>query len=100
MLCRISSRTMLSQPGRAASERCLHTSQTDDESAAPLRCACAVSISVWIGQLPSTTKPARMMASTSVSHASGCLVGEHDDEFSVGGASSRRKANERNIPSS
>ena len=30
-------------------------------------------ISVWIGQLPSTTNPARMIAETSVSQASGCL---------------------------
>ena len=33
----------------------------------------AIAISVWIGQLPSTTKPARMIAETKVSHASGCL---------------------------
>ncbi len=28
----------------------------------------------WIGQLPSTTNPARIIAETSVSHASGCLL--------------------------
>src|SRR5713226_4436983 len=69
----ISSRTRLSQPGRAVSGRFLQTSQTEEERAAEDRARVRVPISVWMGQLASTTKPDRMIAATSASHALGCL---------------------------
>ena len=48
----------------------------DDDSAADACALALASRSVWIGQLPSTTKPAWMIADTSVSHASGCLCAD------------------------
>ena len=73
MFRRISSRTLLSQPGRADSGRFLQTSQTEEERAEEARARVRASLSVWIGQLPSTTNPARIIAETKASHASGCL---------------------------
>ena len=70
---RISLSTVLSQPGRAA-ERFLQTIQTDEDRAADPSERVRLLISVWIGQDPSTTKPARIRAATNVSQASGCLL--------------------------
>ena len=46
MLCRISSRTRLSQPGRAVSGRFLQTSQTEEDRAADERARVRFAISV------------------------------------------------------
>src|SRR5207244_2552628 len=66
MLVRMSSNTRLSQPGRASSGRSRQTSQTEDERAAEESDRLRATRSVWMGQLPSTTKPARMIADTRV----------------------------------
>ena len=70
---------VLSQQGRAISGRFLQTSQTDEASAAEDKARVRLAISVWIGQLPSTTNPARMIADTSVSHPSGFLLAQHNE---------------------
>src|SRR5690554_4444359 len=69
----ISSSTLLSQPARAAAERFLQTSHSEDESAAEERARLRVTFSVWMGQLASTTNPARIIAAARVSHAKGSL---------------------------
>ena len=68
----ISASTLPSQPGRAVAGRFLQTSQMEEERRAPP--ATLFCISVRIGQEPSTTKPARINADTSVSQAEGCLL--------------------------
>src|SRR5579871_5459391 len=100
MLARISSSTRLSQPGRAFAGRFLQTSQTEDASAAEDRARVRFPISVWIGQLASTTNPARMIAETSVSQASGCLWAKMTTNRPLDSSAALHEANVRYMPSS
>src|SRR5260370_23530195 len=70
---RISSSTLLSHPGRAKGLRFLQTSHTDDASADDDCALILLASSFWIGQLPSTTKPERIIAATRASQALGSL---------------------------
>ena len=74
MFVRICASTRASQPGRTPTARFLQTSQMEDDNAAEDSDRWRFCISVWIGHEPTTTKPARITAETSVSHASGCLL--------------------------
>src|SRR5262245_40530249 len=100
MLARMSSRTRLSQPGRAVSGRFLQTSQTDEARADEARARVLLTISVWIGQLASTTKPARMIAETSVSQASGCLWAKMTTNRPSASSAALQAENVRYMPSS
>src|SRR5208282_5924380 len=86
--------------GRAASERFLHTGHTEEASAADESARVRLPISVWIGQLPSTTNPARMIALTKVSHASGFLLAKTTTIRPSDTRARSQAWNARNMPSS
>src|SRR2546421_9513941 len=94
----ISSSTRLSHPGLAFSGLFLHTNQTEDASAADDSARVLFPISVWIGQLPSTTNPARTMPATSASHASGLLLANTTTIRPSGTRARSQHPKARNIP--
>src|SRR4051812_3367591 len=100
MLCRISSRTRLSQPGRAVSERFLQTSQTEEASDARPMLRMPPRISVAIGQVRVTAKPARMTAETRASQASGFLFAKTTTILPSAVSDSEQDWKARAIPSS
>ena len=99
MLCRISSRTRLSQPGRADSGRFLQTSQTD-EAKDVYRNLTPPRISVAIGKVPVAANPAWITAETSVSQATGSLLAKTTTRRPSSPMLAAQAVNERAIPSS
>src|SRR5437870_589554 len=99
MLIRISSRTLLSQPGGAALGRFRAMSQTDDAKDARRRFLRPPGISVAMGQDAVTQKPARIIEETNDSQASGYLCAKTTTNLPESRSDSLQDLNARNMPS-
>src|SRR5262245_2703519 len=97
---RISSRTLVSQPTFADAGRGWHTSQIDDASDDRFRFLSPPGISVAIGHVLSTQKPARITDEAKVSQASGFLFANTTTSRPFCDSAARHASNAFAMPSS
>src|ERR1035438_6622554 len=96
----ISSNTFSCHPAAVLLGRLRQTIQIDDDRDARLKFLKPPVISVAIGQLATTRNPARIIALTSVSHASTSLLANTTTKRPSSARESKQRWNERAIPSS
>src|SRR5947209_20429772 len=90
----ISSSTFSCHPAEVLLGRFRQTIQIDDESDARLKFLKPPVISVCMGQLATTRKPARIIALTSVSHASTSLLANTTTKRPSSARESKQRWNE------